>query len=95
VIEIYLTRLKAIRDSFFALSMDMENCVQDFSEILSDVVYHGKAIEEQMKQFKEGFAYERPKTPSRASKKPVLHGVEPQRNKRKRNQVSKYDDSSL
>jgi len=46
-------------------------------------------------QFKEGFAYVRPKTPSSPRKKPVLHGVEPKRNKRKRNEVGKYADSSL
>lgn len=95
MIDSYLERLRNIRDGIGALADLHKRMHSDLSEIILHLKDYTDDIDEEMKKFKEGFAYERPKTPSSPRKKPVLHGVEFKRNKRKSNKVSKYADSSL
>jgi len=94
VIDLLVTRIKCIRESLFELSEDIIDCAHDLEGLMLDVANQVDRSREQMKQFEEGFAYERPKTPSTPRKKPVLHGVEPKRNKRKSEQDARSNDST-
>ena len=71
---------------------EMSICI---ASLVEEVKCQVVIVEEEMKKFEEGFAYERPKTTSNHGKKPVLHGVESERNKRKSNKVTRSVDTTL
>ena len=91
----YHGKLRHLQDVLYSLSTQIRILGNEVNDLIHQIENTANQVDEQMKQFEEGFAYERPKTTSRPSKKPVLHGVESKRNKRKPKQVSKYVNNSL
>jgi hypothetical protein len=91
----YHGKLRHLQDVLYSLSTQLRILGNEVNDLIHQIEENATQVNEQMKQFEEGFAYERPKTPSRPRKKPVLHGVESKRNKRKPNKISKYVNKSL
>jgi len=79
----YQDKITDVALDLYQASEDLHSLADCLNDLISLISNHSGVVDEEMKKFKEGFAYVRPKTPSVSRKKPVVHCVEPKRNKRK------------
>ncbi len=81
----YQDKITDVAMDLYQASEDLYSLADSLNDLINLLKNHCVNVDEEMKKFKEGFAYERPKTTSKRGKKPVIHCVEPKRNKRKFN----------
>jgi hypothetical protein len=84
-----------LQENLYGVAALVKVLAHEVEDLLSQIEEHAWQVQAQMKQFEEGVQHERTKTTRSRRKKPVVHGLESKRNKRKHNEVSKYSDSSL
>ena len=92
MIKLLLPKMRKLDDfaeRLWMLGSQIQEISRDLTDLIGQVSVHARSVQEKMKQFKEGLSYERPKAASVSRKKPLVHCVEPQGNKRKRNKDGK------
>lgn len=72
----YKDKIKDWSKNLFELAQEIAHLSISLNDLVNQIDNHAKSVNEEMKQFHEGFAYERPKTAGKRGKKPVLHSLE-------------------
>lgn len=90
----YQDKITDVALDLYQASVDLHALSDSLHDLIKLINDHAINVNEEMKKFKEGFAYERPKTPGSSRKKPVLHGMESKRNKRKPKQATRSNDTN-
>jgi hypothetical protein len=84
----YQDKIADIALDLYEASIDLNDLADSLTDLINLISDHALRVDEEMNKFKQGFAYERPQTTRGPRKKPVLHGVESKRDKRKSNKAS-------
>lgn len=90
----YRDRIQLLSEDLYEASKTLEQLADYISDLVISIDEHTIKVNEEMKQFDEGFKYVRTKTSGAPRKKPVLHGLEPKRNKRKPEQATRSNDAN-